>query len=90
MLAPVMHLAVLALSPRMFSMALAAPTGSPVPFNLLKRESGYLLIGGGVANYLVRAVRNRVGSSGNWNLRFGVGNRGLVSGELGYVGSLRA
>jgi len=67
--------------------AAAAPPAPPDPFNLLRHGNGYLLIGGGVASYVDRDVRDDVGPSGTWDLRLGLGSRRVVAGELAYVGS---
>jgi len=78
---------VLSVSLDAFTTAAAAPAPPPDPFSLLHRGRGYLLIGGGVINYLDRDVRDEVGPSGTLDLRLGLGSRRVVAGELAYVGS---
>jgi hypothetical protein len=56
---------------------------------LLTEYGEYLLLGGGVTNYVDRAVKDRVETGGTWDLRVGLGNRAFIGGELAYVGSAR-
>ena len=47
----------------------------------------YVLFGGGVMDFTDKAVRDRFDVGGTWDLRFGLGARSWVGGEVAYVGS---
>ena len=50
----------------------------------------YILLGGGVNDFVEDALKDNFDMGGAWNVRLGVGSRYFVGAEVAYVGSLRS
>ncbi len=86
MLGPLRRLLVAGALATLASSAVADPTAGGA-WPALTPYGGYLLVGGGVADFREHAVRDFVRLGGAWDVRLGIGSRRRFAGELAYVGT---
>jgi hypothetical protein len=58
--------------------------------NDLAPPGAYVLVGGGVTEFMKDAVKDRFDTGGAWDVRLGIGDRFYLGGEVAYLGSYRS